>query len=903
VASGTAITIPVGGTFPGIDFTLSPLAAIAGTVTAAADAAPIGGAHVAIFDAAGALVKTVTTQATGAYAATGLPSGVYFARVTGSAGYDEMVFDALSCAPACDVTLGTPVAAAVGSVVTASFVLPDNTQSGSVVLVRPRDAASDTTPVALTFARVAEAGRTTIAVSANGPSLPEGYKAPGPAMYVAAATTATGDAAIAICVSYDGHTFVSPVRVRLLKNAAGGWTDVTSSRDGGAGAVCGTADSLGTFALAEVVPSKPHLTWPGPAGIVYGTALGATELNATADAPGTFTYTPPAGTLMAAGAGQLLAVEFTPSDALHYETASLTATIDVARATPALTWPAPAAIVFGAALGTRELNATADVPGTFVYAPPPGTVLPVGDHQQLSTTFTPADSANYRVATAATQISVLPSDPLAVAVVTPNGGESVLAGVPTIIRWAATGGAPGPQSFDVSVSVDGYHFTPIAGCWGLPGTARSCVWNSPGPAAMAARIRVTAHDSRQNVAVTTSAAPFCILTPVITVTSPNGAGSWLIGSTRLISFTHNLGSGMALHLDVSRDGGTTWSQIEAMTTTSPVSGSYVWTVTGPASPRARVRVSVASAPQVNDASDVDFSITGPQVTVTSPNGNGSVRIGTTQCVAFTHNLGIDQLMQVDLSRDGGATWEPLATTITVSAASGSSCSVVTGPPTSRARVRVSLVADPSVQDVSDLDYSIARPAITVTSPNGAGSIRIGSTLNILFTHNLGTGQPVTLEISHDGGASWSVLTTLTTTAAASGAYAWTVTGPPAVAARVRASWASDPTVNDISDVDFALAGPTVTVTSPNGNGTIAIGSTRAITFTHNLGAGELVNLEVSRDGGASWSLLAQVTTAATGSGTYSWFVTGPPTSQARIRARWAADSSVCDISDLDFSIR
>jgi len=34
---------------------------------------------------------------------------------------------------------------------------------------------------------------------------------------------------------------------------------------------------------------------------VYGTALGATQLNATASVPGTFVYAPPAGTVLNAG--------------------------------------------------------------------------------------------------------------------------------------------------------------------------------------------------------------------------------------------------------------------------------------------------------------------------------------------------------------------------------------------------------------------------------------------------------------------------------------------------------------------------------------------------------------------------------------------------------------------------
>ena len=45
-----------------------------------------------------------------------------------------------------------------------------------------------------------------------------------------------------------------------------------------------------------------HLADAG--GITYGTALSATQLNATRDVPGTFVYTPAAGTVLNAGAAR-----------------------------------------------------------------------------------------------------------------------------------------------------------------------------------------------------------------------------------------------------------------------------------------------------------------------------------------------------------------------------------------------------------------------------------------------------------------------------------------------------------------------------------------------------------------------------------------------------------------------
>ena len=65
-----------------------------------------------------------------------------------------------------------------------------------------------------------------------------------------------------------------------------------------------------TFTIAKATPA---LNWPTPADIAYGTALTATQLNATANVPGTFAYTPAAGTGFGAGA-RTLEVAFTPTD-------------------------------------------------------------------------------------------------------------------------------------------------------------------------------------------------------------------------------------------------------------------------------------------------------------------------------------------------------------------------------------------------------------------------------------------------------------------------------------------------------------------------------------------------------------------------------------------------------------
>jgi hypothetical protein len=80
--------------------------------------------------------------------------------------------------------------------------------------------------------------------------------------------------------------------------------------------------------------------------------------------------------------------------------------LTVNRAVSVITWANPADIYQGASLGSSQLNATANVPGTFVYTPAAGTTLGFGTSQTLNTTFTPDDATNYAGTTASANINV-----------------------------------------------------------------------------------------------------------------------------------------------------------------------------------------------------------------------------------------------------------------------------------------------------------------------------------------------------------------------------------------------------------------------------------------------------------------------------------------------------------------
>ena len=177
-----------------------------------------------------------------------------------------------------------------------------------------------------------------------------------------------------------------------------------------------TPMDVADYALAEaavflsVAEAKPTtIAWPEPAPLAHGTALSAEQLNATAPIPGTFLYTPAAGEVLATGT-HTLSVTFTPVDT-NLPAAQASVQLAVTKAEPIITLPAPTSIAYGTALSAAQLNATASVPGTFVYDPAAGAVLRAGTHT-LSVTFTPADGVGFSTTQASAQLVVTKATPI-----------------------------------------------------------------------------------------------------------------------------------------------------------------------------------------------------------------------------------------------------------------------------------------------------------------------------------------------------------------------------------------------------------------------------------------------------------------------------------------------------------
>jgi MYXO-CTERM domain-containing protein len=125
--------------------------------------------------------------------------------------------------------------------------------------------------------------------------------------------------------------------------------------------------------LIDIV-ANTVITWPTPAAVPYGTPLSATQLDATATVassgnpvPGTYVYTPAAGTILNTGTNTLN-VAFTPTDTTSYNPATGTTTLVVTQDTTTTTLTSSV----NPSVVSQSVTFTATVTGS--NAAPTGTV-------------------------------------------------------------------------------------------------------------------------------------------------------------------------------------------------------------------------------------------------------------------------------------------------------------------------------------------------------------------------------------------------------------------------------------------------------------------------------------------------------------------------------------------------
>ncbi len=463
-------------------------------------------------------------------------------------------------------------------------------------------------------------------------------------------------------------------------------------------------------------------------------------------------------------------------------------------------------------------------------------------------------------------------------VTSPVAGAPVYIGQWMTITWTSNLSFSGNVRIELSLD-DGTFWNTMANS--VPNTGTLTMPLVAAPPTTNARVRVT---TLGPVTVTGTSGAFTLVTSVLTVTSPVAGASAFVGAPLALTWTHNYPAYGSMRVELSRDGGGTYTTLAASV---PDTGSFAWTVTGPATANARLRLTALGSTPFLVAQSDTFAIVTPAVTVTGPAAGATAFTGAPVAITWTHNIPGAATALIELSRDGGASFETLAA---AAPNNGSFAWTASGPGTATALARVTLNGPPTASGTSGT-FAIVTPTVTVTGPAAGATAFTGTPVAITWTNNMPGVATALIELSRDGGASFE---TLAAAAPNTGSFVWIANGADTATALARVTLNGPPSVSGTSGA-FAIVTAMLAVTGPSGGASAFAGTPVAITWTHNMPGVATALIELSRDGGASFEMLAA---AAPNTGSFAWIASGPDTATALVRVTLNGPPSVSGASGL-----
>ncbi|PIQ07684.1 MAG: hypothetical protein COW71_15770 [Ignavibacteriales bacterium CG18_big_fil_WC_8_21_14_2_50_31_20] len=469
-------------------------------------------------------------------------------------------------------------------------------------------------------------------------------------------------------------------------------------------------------------------------------------------------------------------------------------------------------------------------------------------------------------------------------VVSPNGGEDVISGIPTRIEWTSAG----VENVDIYFTIDNtttWH--EIIKSYKSTG---AYMWTPPDTSSSLARIKVIASndinikdesDSYFNIHKANDG--------TVEVIYPNGGEQLNVGGSTDIKWkTENVKN---IKIEYSHNNGADWSTLIASTPTDP--GFYEWNpIPSNQTSHGVVRISDASRSDINDISNATFSINDPitipqVINITSPSGGEKWFVGDSHNIEWTsNNVGN---ITIEYSVDGNI-WKNIVTNVAnISPYSWS----VPNDKANNVSIRIKEASD-NVPTATSQQFSIQTQEITILSPNGGESWAAGEYRNISFTSN--NIENIEIEYSVDQGNSWKAIASVSGT---TNQYSWNIPNEFSNFVLVRVKDAIDGFPVDVSDAIFEIKPqPTITLISPNGGEIITEGSRKPITWSSKYV--QNVRIEFSSNNGGSWQELIANTPS---DGSWTWEpVPGIISNLCAIKVSDADRNDISDISENTFSI-
>ncbi len=276
-----------------------------------------------------------------------------------------------------------------------------------------------------------------------------------------------------------------------------------------------------------------------------------------------------------------------------------------------------------------------------------------------------------------------------------------------------------------------------------------------------------------------------------------------------------------------------------------------------------------------------------------PNGGENLQIGTAIDLRWSGtSFGGTVTLGVNRNYPGGA-WETLFAN---TANDGSATWTVNGTPSDHVRFRIAHDTVTEESDTSNSDSRIVQPSLDIVWPNGGETVLSGVRTNVRFTRTLVT-ENLRLELNRDYPAGeWELLSD---NVYEDSAVTWTVRLPAGDHARMRLTSVDRPEISVVSESDFILRAPVMSIVSPNGGEALPADVATTIQWSATEHT-ERVQIRLNRDyPDGEWQILSATTT---NDGEQAWTPTGPASDHCRIRLLTIFDPQTYVESVADFSI-
>jgi hypothetical protein len=252
--------------------------------------------------------------------------------------------------------------------------------------------------------------------------------------------------------------------------------------------------------------------------------------------------------------------------------------------------------------------------------------------------------------------------------------------------------------------------------------------------------------------------------PAITVTSPSGAPTWHTGSSYNITWTN--ASFVSVRVDISLySGGDNYSSVSYFLDNT---GSFNWTIPGAVTPGTQYQIYIVDNANVNSWGESGiFTIANPppSFTITSPKGNPTWYTGSSYLITWK-NVSVSPRADISLY-SGGENYSIIQYLDDNTGSYNWTIPSATAPGTSY-QIYILDNANPDTNALS-LDFTIANPSITVTSPISSDSWVTGSNHDITWTSD-GTSGYLNIDL-YSGG---TLVFAIADDVANNGSYAWTL---------------------------------------------------------------------------------------------------------------------------------